>query len=92
MEYLSKQEKAKTFEYGFPALKDIFQYITVKKLGEEVSEAEIDKERKASEQRVRRAIYQSLNHLASLGLTDFQIQNLKAMLRNFLILQLFENA
>ncbi|MDR4190964.1 transcriptional regulator, partial [Bacillus pseudomycoides] len=26
---------------------------------------------KASEQRVRRAIYQSLNHLASLGLTDF---------------------
>ncbi|MDM5154330.1 response regulator [Bacillus sp. DX1.1] len=71
LEYLSKQEKAKTFEYGFPALKDIFQYITVKKLGEEVSEAEIDKERKASEQRVRRAIYQSLNHLASLGLTDF---------------------
>ncbi|MDM5188058.1 response regulator [Bacillus sp. DX4.1] len=71
LEYLFGLEKEQTFEYGFPALKDIFQYITVKKLGEVASEAEIDKERKASEQRVRRAIYQSLNHLASLGLTDF---------------------
>ncbi|WP_410982092.1 response regulator [Bacillus cereus] len=71
LEYLLGQEKEKTFEYGFPALKDIFHYITVKKLGESASEVEIDKERKASEQRVRRAIYQSLNHLASLGLTDF---------------------
>ncbi|CAG9611925.1 Protein-glutamate methylesterase/protein-glutamine glutaminase [Bacillus rhizoplanae] len=71
LEYLFGQEKKETFEYGFPALKDIFQHITVKKLGETASEAEVDKERKASEQRVRRAIYQSLNHLASLGLTDF---------------------
>ena len=71
LEYLLGQEKEKTFEYGFPVLKDIFQHITVKKLGESALEAEIDKERKASEQRVRRAIYQSLNHLASLGLTDF---------------------
>ncbi|PHA01856.1 transcriptional regulator [Bacillus pseudomycoides] len=71
LEYLFRHEKKETFEYGFPALKDIFQHITVKKLGETASEAEIDKEKKASEQRVRRAIYQSLNHLASLGLTDF---------------------
>ncbi|MDZ5607842.1 response regulator [Bacillus pseudomycoides] len=71
LEYLCGQEKEKTFAYGFPALKDIFHHITVKKLGESAFEAEIDKERKASEQRVRRAIYQSLNHLASLGLTDF---------------------
>ncbi|KEK24633.1 response regulator [Bacillus gaemokensis] len=71
LEYLFGQEKEKTFEYGFPALKDIFHHITVKKLGESALEVEIDKERKASEQRVRRAIYQSLNHLASLGLTDF---------------------
>ncbi|MBO1578583.1 response regulator [Bacillus sp. XF8] len=71
LEYLCGQEKEKTFAYGFPALKDIFHHITVKKLGESTFEAEIDKERKASEQRVRRAIYQSLNHLASLGLTDF---------------------
>ncbi|MFD0768908.1 response regulator [Bacillus sp. CGMCC 1.60114] len=71
LEYLFTQEKKETFEYGFPALKDIFHNITVKKLGEMAAEVEIDKERKASEQRVRRAIYQSLNHLASLGLTDF---------------------
>ncbi|MGF9966466.1 response regulator [Bacillus rhizoplanae] len=71
LEYLFTHEKKETFEYGFPALKDIFHHITVKKLGKTAAEAEIDKERKASEQRVRRAIYQSLNHLASLGLTDF---------------------
>lgn len=71
LEYLYGQEKAQTFEFGFPALKDIFHQITVKKLGELASDADIEKERKASEQRVRRAIYQSLNHLASLGLTDF---------------------
>ncbi|MGG2092668.1 response regulator [Bacillus sp. S13(2024)] len=71
LEYLFTQDKKETFEYGFPALKDIFHHITVKKLGETAAEVDIDKERKASEQRVRRAIYQSLNHLASLGLTDF---------------------
>ena len=71
LEYLNGQEKAQTVEFGFPALKDIFHQITVKKLGELASDADIEKERKASEQRVRRAIYQSLNHLASLGLTDF---------------------
>ncbi|SFD03795.1 two-component system, response regulator YcbB [Bacillus sp. 491mf] len=71
LEYLYQYEKKETFEHGFPVLKDIFQRITVKKLGEMASDVEIDKERKASEQRVRRAIYQSLNHLASLGLTDF---------------------
>ncbi|WP_242223790.1 response regulator [Bacillus cereus group sp. BfR-BA-01380] len=71
LEFLYQYEKKETFEHGVPVLKDIFQHITVKKLGEMASEGEIDKERKASEQRVRRAIYQSLNHLASLGLTDF---------------------
>ncbi len=65
------KKKAQTFEFGFPALKDIFHQITLKKLGEIASDADIEKEKKASEQRVRRAIYQSLNHLASLGLTDF---------------------
>lgn len=71
LEYLYGQEKAQTFEFGFPALKDIFHHITIRKLENIASDADIDKERKASEQRVRRAIYQSLNHLASLGLTDF---------------------
>lgn len=71
LEYLYGQEKAQTFEFGFPALKEIFHHITIRKLGDLALEADIDKEKKASEQRVRRAIYQSLNHLASLGLTDF---------------------
>ncbi|PGB01588.1 response regulator [Bacillus toyonensis] len=69
LEYLYGQEKAQTFE--FPALKDIFHHITIRKLGDIALDTDIDKEKKASEQRVRRAIYQSLNHLASLGLTDF---------------------
>ncbi|HDR7444820.1 response regulator [Bacillus toyonensis] len=73
LEYLYGQEKAQTFEFGFgfPALKDIFHHITIRKLGDVALDTDIDKEKKASEQRVRRAIYQSLNHLASLGLTDF---------------------
>ncbi|WP_312504971.1 DNA-binding domain-containing protein, partial [Bacillus luti] len=61
LEYLYRQEKAQIFEFGFPALKDIFHYITVKKLGDGALHTDIDKEKKASEQRVRRAIYQSLN-------------------------------
>ncbi|EOP91284.1 two-component system response regulator [Bacillus cereus HuB4-4] len=71
LEYLYGQEKAQTFDFGFPALKEIFHHITIRKLGDIALEVDIDKEKKASEQRVRRAIYQSLNHLASLGLTDF---------------------
>ena len=30
LEYLYGQEKAQTFEFGFPALKDIFHQITLK--------------------------------------------------------------
>ena len=70
LEYLYGQEKAQTFEFGFPALKDIFHQITVKIRGTSFRSRYREGE-KASEQRVRRAIYQSLNHLASLGLTDF---------------------
>lgn len=71
IDYLFQYEKEKTFENGFPHLKDIFTHINVKKLAASATPDEIERERKASEQRVRRAIYQSLNHLASLGLTDF---------------------
>ena len=64
------------------ALKDIFHQITVK-IRELASDADIEKERKASEQRVRRAIYQSLNHLASLGLTDFSNPKFESYVRSF---------
>ncbi|WP_028399431.1 response regulator [Ectobacillus panaciterrae] len=71
IDYLYHYETEREFEMGFPTLKDIFTHISLRKLGTAASQDEIDRERKASEQRVRRAIYQSLNHLASLGLTDF---------------------
>lgn len=57
--------------YTFPPLKEIFAGIAAEKLGEQAKEADIQKEMKASEQRVRRALYQALTHIASLGLTDY---------------------
>lgn len=58
----------------FPALKDIFLKVVKKRLGKNASEADIKKEIKASEQRIRRAISQSMTHLASLGLIDYSNQ------------------
>lgn len=69
--YLYEFETNLAFETGFPTLKDIYNHISLKKLGMVASKEDVDRERKASEQRVRRAIYQSLNHMASIGLTDF---------------------
>lgn len=69
--YLFEYETNHTFEAGFPTLKDIHTHISLKKLGINATQEDVDRERKASEQRVRRAIYQSLNHMASIGLTDF---------------------
>ncbi|MBT2738760.1 response regulator [Neobacillus sp. C211] len=70
LQYLDQYEQYHTFEQ-FPPLKEIFVQITLKKLGTPAAQIDIQREVKASEQRVRRAIYQSLNHLASLGLSDF---------------------
>ena len=56
---------------SFPSLKIIFTGITEEKLSEPYTSADIAREAKAAEQRVRRAINQSLKHIASLGLTDF---------------------
>lgn len=56
---------------SFPSLKVIFTGITEDKLIEPFTSADIAREAKAAEQRVRRAINQSLKHIASLGLTDF---------------------
>ncbi|MBR2565322.1 MAG: response regulator [Paenibacillus sp.] len=57
--------------YTFPSLKDIFQHVAQRKLGQNASAADITKEVKAAEQRVRRAIFQTLSHVVSLGLTDY---------------------
>ncbi|MDN3014609.1 response regulator [Paenibacillus sp. BSR1-1] len=72
--YLFKYELTHTFEQHFPTLKEIFVQISEKKLGLSAAQVEINREIKASEQRIRRAITHSLNHFASLGLTDFSNQ------------------
>ncbi|ADK15139.1 MULTISPECIES: response regulator [Clostridium] len=71
VEYLYTRENTKTIEKDFPSLKEIFTKISEKKLGQSSSSIDIKKEIKASEQRVRRAVLQSLNYIASLGLTDY---------------------
>ncbi|MCH5584835.1 response regulator [Shimazuella sp. AN120528] len=71
IDYLFYNHKDESLKQGFPALKEIFFHVAKQKLGDASSDQDIKKEVKASEQRVRRAIYQSLKHIASLGLTDF---------------------
>ncbi|MGF9905453.1 response regulator [Brevibacillus porteri] len=70
MEWLYRWEKERDGEVNLPPLRDIFGAIAARKLGKGVTVL-IQKETKAAEQRVRRAIYQALTHLASLGLTDY---------------------
>lgn len=71
LEYLHQNEHEDSLHKGVPILKEIFVDLAKKRLGSSASESELKKEIKASEQRVRRAISQSLTHLASLGLADF---------------------
>jgi two-component system response regulator YcbB len=71
LECLFTYEHAKASEQNFPSLKEIFTQIAQKKLGPSASEVDINRETKASEQRIRRAIAHSLIHFASLGLTDY---------------------
>lgn len=71
LEYLFEDEKEKQFKNEFPSLKDIFTNLAAKRLGATAKLSDLRKEIKASEQRVRRAILDGLNHLASIGLTDY---------------------
>ncbi|RNB78169.1 response regulator [Brevibacillus panacihumi] len=70
MDYLHHWEKSNSGHSRFPSLKEIFMSVATEKLNT-TNTAAINKEVKAAEQRVRRAIYQALTHLASLGLTDY---------------------
>jgi two-component system response regulator YcbB len=54
-----------------PPLKELYEKVIVKRLGTSASQKELTKEIKAVEQRIRRVIQQALEHLASLGLTDY---------------------
>jgi two-component system response regulator YcbB len=71
LDYIYQSEKDHADDHEFPSLKEIFHNVALKKLGRFAHPADLQKEIKASEQRVRRAIYQALTHLASLGLTDY---------------------
>lgn len=70
IQYLYQYDQNHSFN-PFPPLKEMFLQVAYEKLGTLAAQADINREIKASEQRVRRAIYQSLTHLASIGLTDF---------------------
>ncbi|QRG68426.1 response regulator [Brevibacillus choshinensis] len=70
LEYLHRWEKEKSGDENFPSLKEIYWRVAVNKLGTDEASL-VQKEIKAAEQRIRRAIYQALTHLASLGLTDY---------------------
>ncbi|WP_394236931.1 response regulator [Niallia oryzisoli] len=71
LEFLQNEKQRLGSAFKFPSLKETFAGIAAEKLGIKAMEVEIQKEIKASEQRVRRALYQALIHIASLGLTDY---------------------
>lgn len=83
LEYLFEYEQQNPLDYEFPPLKDIFTTVATKKLGTSANPLDLQKEIKASEQRVRRAIFQALNHLASLGLTDYSNPKFEEYATNF---------
>ena len=64
--YLEKEGIRET-----PSLKDLYEKSIEKRLGQSATPQDVKKEIKASEQRIRRAIHQALEHIASLGLTDY---------------------
>jgi two-component system response regulator YcbB len=57
-----------------PPLKELYASMVKKRLSHSALQNEINKETKAVEQRIRRVIQQVLEHLASLGLTDYANQ------------------
>ncbi|AOZ88423.1 transcriptional regulator [Bacillus xiamenensis] len=69
--YLHETQTANSHEINFPPLKQLFIKTAERKLDHGATDVEVMREVKAAEQRIRRAIHHSLNHFASLGLTDF---------------------
>jgi two-component system response regulator YcbB len=83
MEYIGEYEEVNSLNSSFPALRDIFTQIAVKKLGPSVEVSVLKKEIKSSEQRVRRTIAKALNYLASLGLVDYSSSKFDEYAANF---------
>lgn len=71
LHFLFSEGELLASDQNFPALKNIFEKTIRKRLGFSVSEQTVNREIKASEQRIRRAIIHSVAHFASLGLTDY---------------------
>lgn len=71
IEYLFKLEVNCKDKFQFPSLKQLFEQVALEHCSSSNNKNCINKEAKASEQRVRRAIHQALNNLASIGLTDY---------------------
>lgn len=73
LEFLSKYETDHSLTNNeFPSLKDIFVNVALKQLGATLPEdKEVIKRVKSLEQRVRRAIFQGMIHMASIGVTDY---------------------
>lgn len=69
VQYLYEHEINDGFDLHFPSLKDLFEKLSLMRLGKAASPLELNRETKASEQRVRRAIYQSITHWANIGLS-----------------------
>lgn len=69
LNFLNSYEKDRPLEQEFPSLKDIFMNVARIKAGTDLND--IKKEAKALEQRVRRAIFQGMHHLSSIGVTDY---------------------
>src|SRR5699024_4598811 len=71
LNYMFNYDQKYTLTDGITAIKDIFIEIITEKSPDNLSEQMLKREIKSTEQRIRRAIDQSLSHLASLGLTDY---------------------
>ncbi len=68
--YLREKEQASN-NFDYPSMKEIFTYVAEMKIGRSATKAEINKETKAVEQRIRRAVFNSIKTYASLCLEDF---------------------
>ena len=64
MEHLTRHHKSE----GIPPLKELYE--TVSRC-HKLKEADVEKEGKAVEQRIRRTVMAALTHIASIGLTDY---------------------
>jgi two-component system response regulator YcbB len=61
----------RTLTHESPKLKEIYTLLALRRLGLTEVNAQVNREIKACEQRIRRSIIHSIIHIASIGLTDF---------------------